>query len=317
MSHDPSWRHLTALRYHYETQPLPPWTAWYVHHLPAWFQTLSATFMFLVEGVAPLFLFAPRRIRFVAVTAIATLQVLILLTGNYGFFNWLTLALCILVLDDGVWPGRWRRRLVEGVSAYRLRWLRLVGAALFLLSLVPLFGSANIRTPIHPLSEFYEFFTPLRIVNPYGLFAVMTTKRPEIIIEGSSDGRTWKAYEFPYKIGRLDRRPKFVAPHQPRLDWQMWFAALDDPRSQAWMFSFCQGLLQGSPPILRLLSTNPFPDAPPRYLRTTLYDYRFTDPNTRKTTGQWWSRTETGPYLPVLSLEDGHLAVARDSTLQR
>jgi len=317
MSHDPSWRHLTALRYHYETQPLPPWTAWYAHQFPGWFQTLSAAFMFLVEGVAPLFLFGPRRIRFAAAAAIAMLQVLILLTGNYGFFNWLTLALCLLMLDDGAWPQRWTSRLRGSVRAHHHRWPRFVGAALFILSLVPLFGSASLRMPIHPVSELYELFTPLRIVNPYGLFAVMTTTRPEIILEGSADGRTWLAYEFPYKMGQLNRRPKFVAPHQPRLDWQMWFAALDDPRSQPWLFSFSQGLLLGSPEILKLLASNPFPGSPPRYLRSTLYDYRFSDAETRKRTGNWWSRTETGPYLPVMALEGGHLVAVRDSSLNR
>jgi len=314
-SHDPAWRHLTALRYHYETQPLPPCTAWYAHHLPAGFQGFSALVMFLIEGVAPFFLFAPRRIRFGAVTCIAALQGLILLTGNYGFFNWLTLALCILALDDGVWPsvvGRWQR---PAVRPYRTRWLVPVGGVLFLLTLVPLMGSANVRMPLRPLASLNEFLGPLRLVNPYGLFAVMTTRRPEILVEGSEDGRTWKAYEFRYKPGSLNRRPAFVAPHQPRLDWQMWFAALDDPRSQPWFFAFSQSLLQGSPSVLALLATNPFLQSPPRYLKTTVYDYHFTDPGSRKATGNWWSRTEPRPYLPILSFEGGHLVAVPDSML--
>jgi lipase maturation factor 1 len=316
-SHDPTWHHLTALRYHYQTQPLPPWTAWYAHHLPPGFQTLSALIMFLIEGVAPFFLFGPRRIRFAAAFAIACLQGLILLTGNYGFFNWLTLALCVLCLDDGVWPVSWTRRLGAGVPSSRPRWLLPVAAALFLLTLVPLSGAANLHLPIKPLSALYEAQSPLRLVNPYGLFAVMTTRRPEILIEGSEDGRSWSAYEFRYKPGRLDGRPRFVAPHQPRLDWQMWFAALEDPRSQPWLFSFCERLLQGSPSVLALLATNPFPQTPPHYLRATLYDYRFSDAETRKASGNWWVRTETGPYLPVLALEAGHLVAVPDTALTR
>ena len=314
-SHDPAWRHLTALRYHYETQPLPPWTAWYAHHLPGEFQSLSAVLMFMIEGVLPFFLFGPRRIRFAAATTIAGLQLLILITGNYGFFNWLTLALCLLVFDDGAWPATWMRALQPGVRPYRSRWLLPAGAGLFVLSLVPLSGSANLHLPLEPVSSLYEFSAPFRLVNPYGLFAVMTTRRPEIILEGSSDGHTWTPYEFRYKPGRLGHRPAFVAPHQPRLDWQMWFAALDDPRSQPWFFSFCQGLLQNSPPVLALLATNPFPRSPPRYLKATLYDYHFTDARTRKVTGDWWSRTKTRPYLPVLAFEGGQLVAVPDSLL--
>ena len=316
-SHDPTWHDLTALRYHYQTQPLPPWTAWYAHHLSPSFQTVSALIMFLIEGVAPFFLFGPRRIRFAAAFAIACLQGLILLTGNYGFFNWLTLALCVLCLDDGVWPGSWTRRLGAAVPSSRPRWLLPVGAVLFLLTLVPLSGSANLHVPLGPVSSLYEVLSPLRLVNPYGLFAVMTTRRPEILIEGSEDGRSWSAYEFRYKPGRLDRRPAFMAPHMPRLDWQMWFAALEDPRSQPWFFAFCQGLLQGSHPVLALLATNPFPRSPPRYLRATLYDYRFTDAATRKATGNWWSRSESQRYLPVIALEGGHLVAVPDSALAR
>jgi predicted DCC family thiol-disulfide oxidoreductase YuxK len=314
-SHDPAWRHLTALRYHYETQPLPPWTAWYAHHFPATFQSMSAFLMFMIEGVVPFFLFGPRRIRFAAATAIAGFQLLILLTGNYGFFNWLTLALCLLAFDDGVWPASWRGGLRPGIRPYRSRWLLPAALVLFVLSLVPLSGSAGLHLPLGPVSSLSESLQPFRLVNPYGLFAVMTTERPEIILEGSADGRTWVPYEFRYKPGRLDRRPAFVAPHQPRLDWQLWFAALGDPRSEPWFFSFCQGLLQNSPPVLSLLATNPFPRAPPRYLRATLYDYHFTEAGTRKATGDWWSRTKTRPYLPVLAFEGGQLVAVPDSLL--
>ena len=309
-SHDPAWHNLTALQFHYETQPLPTWTAWYAHHLPELWHRFSALILFVIEGIVPFFLFGPRRIRFAAAGVIATLQILILITGNYGFFNLLTLALCLLALDDGVWPawsGRTARRQ-EGSL-----WLRPVGALLFLLSLIPLLGSARHTLPLKPLSRLHELVSPFRVVNPYGLFAVMTTRRPEIILEGSNDGTTWLAYEFSYKPGAPDRRPRFVAPHQPRLDWQMWFAALGSAGSEPWFFSMCQKILEGSEPVLALLEKNPFPSAPPRYLRARVFDYRFTDEKERASSGAWWSRGEGAPYAPVLTLEHGRLsAVSRD-----
>ena len=150
-------------------------------------------------------------------------------------------------------------------------------------------------------------------MNPYGLFQVMTTRRPEIDVEGSDDGVTWKSYVFRWKPGPLDRRPEFVEPHQPRLDWQMWFAALSDFRQNLWFLSFCQRLLEGSKPVLALLANDPFPRAPPRYLRATVYEYRFTDRATRRVTAAWWRRQRLGLYCPVLTLQNGQLAPA-DST---
>ena len=135
----------------------------------------------------------------------------------------------------------------------------------------------------------------------------MTVKRPEIIVEGSDDRVHWRPYGFRYKPGDPDRRPPFVAPHMPRLDWQMWFAALDQEARREWFLRFCRALLRGSPPVLDLLAENPFPDHPPRFIRTTLYDYRFSDPATRRKTGAWWVRTRTVPYCPVLTLVDGKL----------
>ncbi|HKA36139.1 MAG TPA: lipase maturation factor family protein, partial [Thermoanaerobaculia bacterium] len=137
-------------------------------------------------------------------------------------------------------------------------------------------------------------------VGSYGLFMVMTTTRDEIIVEGSDDGVTWKPYEFRWKPGDVKRRPAFVAPHQPRLDWQMWFAALGRCEDNPWFVSFERRLVEGSPPVLALLEHNPFPNAPPRYLRTTMYAYRFTDSTTRRQTGAWWRREPLGPYCPSM-----------------
>ncbi|HUA39807.1 MAG TPA: lipase maturation factor family protein [Candidatus Sulfopaludibacter sp.] len=335
-SHDPNWRHLTALAFHYQTQPLPTWIGWYAGQLPLWFQKLSCAGMFGIELGAPWLIFAPRRIRFFGGGAIAFLQILILLTGNYTFFNWLTLALCLLLLDDFALtkfvPG-WPRRLFgsgteseggAGIPASRpvsslappattpvtpWRWpgaitvpLAVVVVAIYLFQVSLLFGARPAW--FYPAAVADAWLEPFRTFSGYGLFAVMTTARREIIVEGSDDGVNWLPYEFKYKPGDVNRRPAFVAPHQPRLDWQMWFAALGDYRQNPWFVNFCLRLLQGSPEVSALLAKNPFPDHPPRYLRAELYDYRFTDFAERRATGAWWTREPLGEYLPVVSLSD-------------
>src|SRR5262249_51877235 len=143
--------------------------------------------------------------------------------------------------------------------------------------------------------------TPLRSVNSYGLFRVMTTKRAEIVLEASDDGVTWRELEFRWKPGGVNKRPAFVAPHQPRLDWQMWFAALGDYRSSPWFFAFCQRLLEGSPSVRALMAPGTL-NAPPRYLRALVYDYRFSDAATRRANGAWWTRKLEGLFCPVMTL---------------
>ena len=147
-----------------------------------------------------------------------------------------------------------------------------------------------------------RWVAPFHVANSYGLFANMTTSRPEIRLQGSYDGQTWRDYEFKYKPGRLSQRPRWVAPHQPRLDWQMWFAALSTYRQNPWFINFAERLLLGSEPVLTLLDNNPFPEEPPRFVRAQLYRYRFTDLTTKRTHGSWWEREYLGLYLPPASL---------------
>ena len=305
-SGDPNWRNLTALTYHYWSQPLPPWTAWFMDKLPLSLQKFSCAFMFLVELGAPFFILAPRRLRLIAAAAMAGLEVLIALTGNYAFFNLLTIALCFLLVDDESFPARLRPSPEARQRLPRRGWPRWilwpVAAALLLMSLVHFF-TATLRWRLPwpgPVIALVRAGIPYRSVGSYGLFMVMTTTRDEIIVEGSDDGVTWKPYEFPWKPGDVQRRPAFVAPHQPRLDWQMWFAALGRCEDNPWFLSFERRLLEGSPPVLGLLAYNPFPNAPPRYLKTTTYSYRFTDTVTRRQTGAWWQRREAGPYCPPM-----------------
>jgi len=130
----------------------------------------------------------------------------------------------------------------------------------------------------------------------------MTTERPEIVVEGSDDGERWRAYEFKFKPGLVTRAPPWVAPHQPRLDWQMWFAALSDYRANSWFMAFLVRLLEGRPEVLGLLATDPFSGKPPRFVRAVIYDYRFTDRKIRRATSAWWQSERRWLYCPVLSL---------------
>jgi len=313
-SGDPAWRSLTALRHHYETQPLPTWLAWFFHQQPPSFQEVSCVFLFFVELAVPFLVFLPRHGKLVAFAFLVTLQVLIALTGNYAFFNLLAVALCVLLIDDAAF-FRLSSRAKRGSSpsggedATVRRWPRaflLPFAAIILvastvqLALTILRSTGKIPRPAIAVVRWIE---PLRSVNRYGLFAVMTTRRPEIVVEGSDDGRTWKEYEFRWKPGDLRRPPGFVAPHQPRLDWQMWFAALGSLEENPWFLNFLARLLQGEPSVVRLLRTNPFPAGPPRYVRAQLDDYHFTDRATRRSSGAWWRREPLGLYCPVVSRE--------------
>jgi predicted DCC family thiol-disulfide oxidoreductase YuxK len=310
LSHDPAWHSFAALPVHYETQPLPTPLAWYFYQLPAWFQHFSVGFVFFVELFVPILILAPRRLRMWAAAMITLLQILIALTGNYAFFNLLTVTLCLFLLDDAFV----RRLLPQGIVHRRSQafpdgsqriWMRRFCIVVYALILfVSGFEMMGMFSGIHwpPAQKLTAAIAPFEIVNTYGLFAVMTTTRPEIIIEGSSDGETWVAYEFRYKPVDPDRQPPWVAPHQPRLDWQMWFAALGDYRSNRWILQFMARLLEGSPEVLGLLRSNPFPTAPPRYLRAALYQYHFTDPEQRRKTANPWRRELIGEYVPVISL---------------
>jgi predicted DCC family thiol-disulfide oxidoreductase YuxK len=313
LSGDPNWRNLTALTFHYQTQPLPTWTAWYANLLPLWFQKLSCAGMFAVELGAPFLIFAPRRLRFLGAGALAGLQTLILLTGNYTFFNWLALALCLLSLDDFVFqkilPGKfvgWFARKTMVPARGWPKWVTIPLAAVLIV--VSLFEIAWMFGPPsrlwYPAAILDAQLAPFRTINSYGLFAVMTTKRDEIIVECSNDGTNWLPYEFKHKPGEVKRRPDFVAPFQPRLDWQMWFAALGRHQQNLWFENFCVRLLQGSPEVLALLEKNPFPGKPPRYIRARLYEYRFTDAAEHRSTGAWWKRELVGEYLPPISLQE-------------
>lgn len=306
LASDEVWRDLTALNFHYETQPLPTWIGWYAHQLPEWFHKISVIGMLAVELGVPFLIFAPRRVRTLGGIGLLGLQLLIMLTGNYCFFNLLTMLLCLLLIDDITWKSLLPRRFIPSINIVELSPRRIGKICIVALSIV-LFVFSSLRFGGQLFSETklteLAWIRPFRSVNTYGLFADMTGSRPEIVIEGSNDQITWKPYEFKWKPGELNRVPGWVAPHQPRLDWQMWFAALrGNYRNTSWFLDFMGTLLQGKPEVLKLLKENPFPDSPPRYVKATLFEYRFTDIHTKRTEGKWWYRERIGVYCPTISL---------------
>ena len=324
-SGDPAWwPDLTAMSFHYETQPLPAWTAWFVHHLPGSIHRLSTAMTLVMELFLPFLIFAPRALRLIGFMAFVFLQVFILVTGNYTFFNWLTILLCMLLLDDAMFPSRMSRPFQLGRPRAAHRWQRwphaLLGVPLACVVLVlsgntllhqanrllVRFDRAEPRTSPALVSAIHNKAQGFRSINGYGLFAVMTKSRPEIVVQGSMDGRTWENYTFKHKPVDVARRPGFVAPHQPRLDWQLWFASLrgmGNQQTRNWFVPFLVRLLHGSPPVLGLLDENPFPHGPPRHVRALVYDYRFSTPEERRETGAWWVRGEPKLFCPPVSVE--------------
>jgi len=331
---DETWRKMTACNYYYETAPLPTKTGWYAHHLPERIQKLSTATAVTVELVAPLLALGPRWARLAAFWSLTGLQTAFALTGNYGFFNILSAAQALWLLDDKalkrVVPKWLAREQPRGAPAWRN--LTELAVALPLLGLTTRMLSRFRQYPAPPLPEALEPLRrfgrkvwdrvaprlklpkrartwldtleehgyPFRLVSPYGLFAAMTLERPEITVEGSDDGVTWRAYRFHHKVDDLNGLPGRVAPHMPRLDWMMWFAALRSP--PGWFISFARRLLEGSPEVLGLLRDNPFPDKPPRYLRAQIHRYNMTTLEERRQTGNWWKRERLGLYLPPIAL---------------
>ncbi len=309
LNHSFHWSALTALDYHYWSQPLPTVFGWWADKSPEWFKHFSVAFCLAVEIIAPFFIWAPRRPRFIAAGLMIFLQIAIAVTGNYCFFNLLTIALCLLLIDDAALRLDGRARFgAPGGRALPQR-LSILSAIAVIVVTFPI-NAWLIFTAFKPgapwpraLSFIFEHVEPFRTVNGYGLFRVMTKDRGEIVIEGSADGIDWLPYEFKWKPGDVQRAPGWCAPHQPRLDWQMWFAALGAAQQNPWFGGLVVRLLQGSPDVSRLLAHNPFPDQPPRYIRASFYRYRFTTAEERRQTGAWWKRRELGEYLPTVSLD--------------
>jgi lipase maturation factor 1 len=293
---DPTWRDLTAMATYWETAPLPTWLGWYAHQMPMWAQHAASALTLAVELAVPWLIWGPRRLRPVVFLTMAAFQVVVLATANYGFFNYLALALCLWVLDDGHLSWLTGGSVDAEPPAPRRAGVPLTAAtvALVAVSLVPFLP---LVAPLRPLARALHpvrvVLDELRSINAYHLFAQMTLVRREAVIEGSADGSDWRPYELHYAAGDVDRAPPFVAPHQPRVDFQMWFLLLGRGLSP-WFMTLIDRVRHDPAAVASLFARNPFPDAPPRFVRVAVYRYRFTDAATRARTGAWWSRQLEG-----------------------
>lgn len=302
ISGDESWRDLSALSYHYWTQPLPNPASPFMHALPLWFHQIEAGATFVIELFLPFLIFWPRARVWVAL-GFVLLSFSIMLTGNYTFFNWLTIALCLWLVPDSFWQ-RWVEQLPftlevvpSSIFPHPVTGVTMVG--LCLLSFIWCVRFWLPEEMIEWLSPVLRVSQSFHISNPYGLFATMTQTRPEIVIEGSADGKEWKEYEFKFKVGDLSRPPPVVAPYQPRLDWQMWFAALRPANASPWLQTLMLRLFENAPEVLDFFADNPFADKPPEFLRMKLYNYEFTDPAEILDSGQWWTRSFVRDFTPT------------------
>jgi hypothetical protein len=310
---DPCWTDLSCLFHHFETQPNPgPLSAWF-HALPRPVLEGGVVMNHLVEVVAPFFVFGPRRARVLAGCLMIAFQLVLIVSGNLSFLNWLTLVIALSCLDDHAMV-RWLRP----ASLDRLKWLRakmerqsrfrrgvLVGLALLIgmLSLNPVVNLLSTRQRMN------GSFDPLMLVNTYGAFGSVLEERREVVIEGTasedpSDESAYVAYEFPCKPTDVARRPCLVTPYHHRLDWQLWFASFSEVESEPWLVHFVYQLLEGAPGARSLLARDPFPGAPPRFVRARLFSYRFRDSAGE---GPVWERSLVGEYMTPVSSSDPRL----------
>ncbi len=301
---DPCWRDLTCLRYHHETQPMPGPLSWYFHHLPDPLHRAEVLGNHVAQLAAPLALFTPQPVASIAAAVVITTQLWLVLSGNFAWLNWLTILLAVSAVDTSL-AARVLPLPAPGRLAPAPLWYEALAGAVTVA--VALLSYRPVRNMVSRRQVMNASFDPFRLVNTYGAFGSISRRRYELVIEGTSDPQVtpdtrWQEYEFRGKPGDPMRRPPQVAPYHLRLDWLMWFAALSPRYGEPWMAPLLRRLLAGDQDILRLLRRNPFPAAPPTYLRITRYRYRFTSRRQRRETGAWWDRTPAGEYLEPVAL---------------
>ena len=290
---DPCWRDLTCLYYHYETQPLPNPLSRLFHRFPKPFQRFSVFYSHVVQLVAPFGLFAPQPVASIAAALLISQQLLLIVSGNYAWLNWLTVVLGVTGFSFPFAAATMPRPLAYDWLLYGL------AALIIALSVQPALNFFSRRQMMN-----YSW-NRWHLVNAYGAFGSITKERYEVVIEGSNDGDKWKEYEFKAKPGDVTRRSPQVAPYHLRLDWLMWFlpfsvmVARDRIFVQGyepWFIRFVQKLLEGDAQTLKLLRHNPFPGAPPKFLRAGFYRYEFGYDKVQ------WLRTRIDDYLPMVSM---------------
>jgi len=340
LSGDPGWRDLTAMDQYYQNGPLPTWIGWYMQHLPHRFHAATVYATLALELGLVWMLFMPRRWRIACFFIVTPWQLGVILTANYAFLNYFVLAMGFLLLDDrfilGILPERWSGRLLvllsgtqttppRTVNRWRARFrgpwevVKLSTTAILLTwvfydataQLIWMF--ARVPLPVSPVTA----LEPFRIANQYGLFAVMTRGRYEIEFQGSSDGQNWLVYPFRYKPQALDQPPGIYAPHQPRLDWNLWFASLGSWRQYPIVPNTEVRLLAADKDVLALFARDPFAGEPPRQVRAVLWQYWFTTWAEKQANGPWWHRRLLGLYAPTLERQpDGKVRVVEWPTLE-
>lgn len=305
---DPSWIGLTALNTYFEVQPLPTPLAWYANQLPEWILKSATAATLVIELLVPLMMFLPRRWRFAAAWITILWQLLIIFTSNHNWINFLTIILCLFLFDDRALQRVLPKSLqtlfsqqsfpvayshpASHIAVTVLAGFILLASAFHFRELITLERVSGYPGILIKYAETY------RVINKYHVFPTMKAERFELELLGSIDGKEWKNYRFKYKPGDPSQRPKVVLPHQPRLDWQMWFVTLH-PIHMPWFHQFLLALLENSPTVTALLEENPFPDSPPQYIRVYAWRYQFTDFDEREKTGNWWKREYLGPFSPL------------------
>jgi lipase maturation factor len=299
---DSCWRDLTCLNYYFETQPMPNPLSWYFHWMPQVVHTAGVVFNHIAEVIVPFAYFAPQPFASIAGVITILFQGVLIVSGNLSWLNWLTVVLCIPLVSDKwlAWLPVHPPADASGIPAYHMV-MYVVAAGVALLSIGPVM---NMLSPRQMMNASFE---PLHLVNTYGAFGSITRERYEIVIEGTEDASVndttrWREYEFKGKPGDPARTPPQVAPYHMRLDWLMWFEAMAPSPQSGWFFNLLGGLLQGDHNTLSLLGTNPFPSAPPRYIRARYYLYTFTTPAERRKSGLWWNRQLVGTFYGPVSL---------------
>ncbi|OLD51485.1 MAG: hypothetical protein AUI58_07340 [Chloroflexi bacterium 13_1_40CM_2_70_6] len=299
---DECWRDLTCLYYHHETQPMPNPLSWYFHHLPKALHKAEVLGNHFAQLVAPWFLFFPQPIASVAALFIVVTQCWLVLSGNFSWLNFITIALALAAFDDRAYGTV--LRLAHDPTTLP-DWHAIV--VLLVSGLVVILSYRPVRNLVSRHQLMNYSFDPLHLVNTYGAFGSVTKTRDEIVIEGTEEAvltpaTRWREYEFNGKPGDVTRRPPQVAPYHLRLDWLMWFAAFSSPTYHEWFVPLLAKLLEGDRTTLGLLRTNPFPERPPRFVRALLYRYRFTTPRERRESRAWWTRRLLREYVPPVTL---------------
>ncbi|OKH99286.1 hypothetical protein A6A06_27475 [Streptomyces sp. CB02923] len=296
MRGDRCWRDLTCLDYHHETQPMPGPLSWFFHRLPKPLHRVETAANHVAQLALPVLLCTPQPVATWAALGIAGTQLWLVLSGNFAWLNWLTIALALSAVDAS---------RIAGAPAYTSAALPVWFAVLTVA--VTAFVAYRSYRPVRNLLSRQQLmntsFDPLHLVNSYGAFGSVTRVRREIVIEGTDSAvaapdAVWREYGFRGKPGGVRRLPRQFAPYHLRLDWLMWFAALSPAYARSWFGPFVERLLENDPDTLRLLRHNPFPDAPPALVRARLFQYRFTTWRELRETGAWWHRTELRDFLP-------------------